>query len=320
MNWKRAKFWFSRERLSACCRFFQNPYRAHLALAFLTHRPHQVTLKNGRSLAFSRARRDHLFWDWCLGQAEGSFDFTPEGELRLERSPHSLLLRPGTTDFFIFREIFLEDCYALKAQPERLGTVVDLGGNIGLFSCAVLPRADRVITVEAVEAHYQLARKNIVNSGGDPRNLVRFAVAGKSGGQAVIHRAERNAGASSIVPGFIPGTQVRETVSTISLEDLLHTMECPEVDFLKCDVEGAEFEIFLNAPVQVLRRIRRLVMEVHLNVDQAGTMEQALIGRLREAGMAVTLATPPTSRAVRNRMLTAHRPRPSLCAKRPIWG
>src|SRR5262245_2529386 len=198
MHWRRVRLLFSTRRLAACRRLFRSPWRAHLGLAFVTRRPVSVTLKQGGSLAFSRDKRDHLFWDWWFGQTEAAFDFTSEGELLLRMPTQTLLLRPGTTDFFIFREICVQDCYQLRKLPERLGTVVDLGGNIGLFSCAVLPRADRVIIVEPVHAHHRLARKNILANGGDPADVVRAAVTGRTGEPAVIHVAERHAGASSL--------------------------------------------------------------------------------------------------------------------------
>jgi FkbM family methyltransferase len=305
MQLKRAKLWFSRKRLHACRLLFKQPWKSHLALAFLTANPVQVTLKNGASLAFSRAARDHRFWDWFLSQSEATFEFTADGLVRLTTPTHVLLLRPGTSDFFAFREIFLQDCYGLKDLPARLGTVVDLGANVGLFTCAIQARADKVISVEAVESHYRQARANIVLNGGDPTSIVRFAVTGQSGQEVTMHVDHCNAGSSSLYQKFSHDTNVQETVTTIGLADLLASTGGTDVDLLKCDVEGAEFEIFLNTPLSLLRRIRRLVMEVHLTIDDAHKKEQALIGRLREAGMTVSLYTPPG--VLLSRMLSAWR-------------
>jgi FkbM family methyltransferase len=309
MNWKRAKLWFSPARLTACRRLFDKPWRTHMALAFLTRQPVRVTLKNGRSMEFSRQGRDHLFWDWLLRNPHVEFDFTPDRELLLRTPTHTLLLRPATTDFFIYGEIFLDDCYHLQSLPSRVGTVIDLGGNVGLFACAMLPRAERVITVEAVEAYWERACTNVKLNGGDSGSVLRYAVTGETGKPVAIHLAQRHSGASSIFPGFIHCAKGQEIVPSISLADLLEQQRVGEVDLLKCDVEGAEFEIFRSTPPAVLRRIHRIVMEVHLNVDRDGAKERALAGKLREAGFVVTVKTPATSRAVsRVRMLKAHRP------------
>ena len=292
-------------RWHACRRLFKQPWQTHLALAFLTTKPVRVTLKNGTSLAFSRAARDHRFWDWFLGQHEAGFDFTPEGLIRLTTPTHSLLLRPGTSDFFAFKEIFLQDCYGLKNLPARLGTVVDLGANVGLFTCAIQTRADRIVAVEAVQSHYDQARANIQLNGGDPTCLHRYAVTAQSGQEAIMHVDPCNAGSSSLYQKFSHDSRSLEAVPTIALDDLLDQAGCIDVDLLKCDVEGAEFEIFLNAPSKVLSRIRRLVMEVHLTIDDARAKEEALQRRLRDAGMMVSLYTPPGP--LLSRMLTGWR-------------
>ena len=303
MQLKRARLWFSRRRWRACRRLFQEPWKSHLALAFLTSKPIRITLKNGSSMDFSRAARDHRFWDWFLSQDDATFAFTSDGLIRLTTPTHDLLLRPGTSDFFAFREIFLEDCYGLRYLPPRLGTVVDLGANVGLFTCAIQGRAEKVIAVEAVESHFQQARANILLNGGDPACLVRHAVTAESGQEVAIHVDHQNAGSSSLFQKFSHDTLVQETVSTISLEDLL--AGCAAIDLVKCDVEGAEFEIFLNAPMELLRRIRRLVMEVHLTIDDAEDKSQALLRRLRDGGMTVSVHTPPGP--LLSRMLTGWR-------------
>ena len=124
---------FSPRRLQACRSLFRHPWQSLLGLAFLNRKPFPLTLRTGQTLAFSRRGRDHLFWDWYLPGGADHIEFTAEGEIQLEFQGQRLLLRPGTTDFFVFREIYLKDEYGLKNLPATLNTVVDLGGNIGLF-------------------------------------------------------------------------------------------------------------------------------------------------------------------------------------------
>ncbi len=214
----------------------------------------------------------------------------------------------GTSDFFAYREIFLQDCYGLRDLPERLGTVVDLGVNVGLFTCAIQGRAKRVIGVEPGEVHFRQALKNVQHNGGDAGGLLQVAVAGESGREVSFHIDDHNAGSSSLYKSLCRSPRQPEFVRTISLADLLDSTHCGNVDLMKCDIEGAEFDVFLKTPLEVLHRVRRLVMEVHLNVEQSATKEQALVAHLRAAGMAVTLKTPPGTRPVISRMLAAQRP------------
>ena len=57
-------------------------------------------------------------------------------------------------------------------------------------------------------------------------------------------------------------------------------------DLVKLDVEGAEFGIVADTPLEILGKLRRLVAEVH---HVAGDPE-LLRDRLSEAGLAVTLS------------------------------
>lgn len=288
MQLRRARHLFSARRLDACRSLFRSPFQAHLGLAFLTHKPVQLTLRNGQSLVFSRSGRDHLFWDWFLRHPRTPIAFTAEREISLHHHGLDLLLRPGTTDFFIFREIFLRDEYELMKLPEKLGTVIDLGGNVGLFTCALLPRAQRVITVEPVAANFLQAARNITRNGGAMANLLRYAVTGHSGDEITIHLSARNTGMNSVFAGWVEkgGSDGQETVPTISLPDLLSRVE-GDIDLLKCDIEGAEFDVFQATPAPMLRRLCRLVMEVHLGPEHPATSMHALTAQLGAAGIDV---------------------------------
>lgn len=57
-----------------------------------------------------------------------------------------------------------------------------------------------------------------------------------------------------------------------------------QVDLLKVDCEGAEFEVFLNAPDALLKRISRIACEYH---PVAGHAIYELRQRLEELGFTV---------------------------------
>src|SRR5207302_9182441 len=97
------------QRWRACQKLFRHGRRAYLGVSFLRKdKLVRLTLRNGKTLGFSRGGGDHRFWDWFLEGHAIDVDFTSEGELDLRTHACSLYLRPSSTDQFIFREIFVD--------------------------------------------------------------------------------------------------------------------------------------------------------------------------------------------------------------------
>jgi FkbM family methyltransferase len=68
----------------------------------------------------------------------------------------------------------------------------------------------------------------------------------------------------------------------ITIEELMQTYEFQRVDFVKMDIEGAEFDIFRDS-VRWLDRVDNLAMEVHNTVGDP----REIIQRLQEKGFRV---------------------------------
>jgi FkbM family methyltransferase len=310
MHWKRLPHLVDVRRWSRCRELFREPWRAFVGLSFVNRGAVPVTLKDGRTLPFSRAGRDHKFWDWFL-RSPVPLEFTDDGLLRFRYAETTLLLRPGTTDFAIFEEIFLNDDYGVRTSPRRYGTVVDLGANVGLFSCAVLKRTQRVIAVEAVAENHAQAVRNIAANGGIAADVLHAAVASRSGDEVRIFHNPRNTGGHSVSPEWTrqaDDAAKAESVRTISLKDLLHDRRVSTVDLLKCDIEGAEYDVFAGADASVLSRIREIAMEVHVSPAHPPRLLKELAARLRGHGFAVELEREiPETERIDSFLLTATR-------------
>jgi len=64
-------------------------------------------------------------------------------------------------------------------------------------------------------------------------------------------------------------------VPAITLEQAFERIP-EDIDVLKCDCEGGEYELFLNAEVN--KKVRKIVMEYHIaNVEKFGAMVATLI-------------------------------------------
>jgi FkbM family methyltransferase len=192
----------------------------------------------------------------------------------------------------LFHRIFLRDEYRLDAlSGERLGTVLDLGANVGLFSVRVSQLAERVIAYEPFPENYAQLELNVRER---PNvETVRVAVSDKSGWLQLY--TPQNAGQSGIYSAYgdkgaaLSGDSVR--VPSVRLDELFEKHEIRSCDLLKIDVEGAEYAILYAASEATLARIRSISGEYHdVRADDPSTRIDRFSKHLREAGFCVEIA------------------------------
>jgi hypothetical protein len=70
------------------------------------------------------------------------------------------------------------------------------------------------------------------------------------------------------------------------LTDVLRENDLQEVDLLKMDIEGGEYEVFLSTSHDVLRRIQRIAVEYHGHC--APYTKRHIFEHLRESGFEIT--------------------------------
>jgi FkbM family methyltransferase len=183
--------------------------------------------------------------------------------IALRGESESVHLRLGTTDFWVLEEIFAEGEYAMVPDDvvSSTGVVIDLGANIGLSVRYWLKRwpACRVI---AVEPHPENAKLCVLNTK-DPTSVrgcrVIEACVAATRGTGSLTTTDGD-WAHKLAAGEDAGSQF---VQVITMQDVLDGLPGGVmVDLLKCDIEGAEREVF-DACDDWIRRIRCLVVEVH---------------------------------------------------------
>jgi FkbM family methyltransferase len=160
-----------------------------------------------------------------------------------------------------------------RFQLESGTTVIDLGANSGLFSLLAALRGCRVVAVEAqlgfVEEIEALARRH-----GVVRQIqLEHALVGANRGVLA------EPGAMQRATHFRNRQPERLTMSELFVR---HSIE--HVDFLKCDIEGSEFDLFASDS-SWLDVVRRIAMEVHCDF---GAVPE-LVALLERAGYSVTL-------------------------------
>jgi FkbM family methyltransferase len=169
-----------------------------------------------------------------------------------------LWIRPRTSDAATFDEIFLAREYDLPLEafaPER---ILDLGANVGYASvhfAARWPRA-RILAVEPAADNLEWLRRN--TAAWPNITPVQAAVWPRPARLRIANpQDDANAYRMDDAPGGPDGGVEARTV-----EQLLEDLGWAGADLVKLDVEGAEAEIFREAPAW-LGRIGVLVVELH---------------------------------------------------------
>ncbi|MFX1534785.1 MAG: FkbM family methyltransferase, partial [Promethearchaeota archaeon] len=180
--------------------------------------------------------------------------------------------RAKTHDKIIINEIWVQKQYNPPGfEINKSDTVIDIGSHIGIFSifASKYARNGKVYTYEPISENFQLLKENIALN--NIKNIIPFnkAVAGEKGTKD-IRIFEDNTGGHSLLLKHKNQSKYRSkilTIETISLKDIIEENNISEIDFLKMDCEGAEYEIFLNCPDYIFKRINKLSMEYH-NIDK----------------------------------------------------
>jgi FkbM family methyltransferase len=148
-------------------------------------------------------------------------------------------LRSHTTDVSVLGEIVVSRSYeaAASAAPEAR-TIVDLGANIGLASRWLLERFPqaRIVSVEPERGNVGVLR----------HNLAPFAERASVIDACVGARARR---VSLVTSGREDAHSMRDVAhgadtDVVTMSDVLSVLGSDRVDLLKCDIEGAESELF----------------------------------------------------------------------------
>lgn len=149
-------------------------------------------------------------------------------------------------------------------------TVIDVGGNIGLWSLPAARRAGSKGQVHAFEpfpVNIDRFRRNVQLSVLDNVSVHACAVSDHEGFEMFYAPAGENSGLGRLAanPGRV---QEYDRVRLVSLDEYLPQKGLSSVDFIKVDVEGAELHVFRGAS-RLLAATNAPMLMFELNRDLA---------------------------------------------------
>lgn len=182
-------------------------------------------------------------------------------------------------------EIFKRQVYRDPFAGRTVRSFVDLGSNVGYFTCYALDRTSRDVVGLSVDANPKMATETKwhIAESARPRVQGVWAVVGfpLDVEQAPFFLNPSNiSGSATVLNPNIPakGAQEEITVPTIDLNKAWreHAGDLP-VDVLKVDVEGFELKVLATIP-DLLARTNSVVLEWHKWITERTPIDELLAG------------------------------------------
>ena len=193
-----------------------------------------------------------------LTKAKGSYpnELVP---IVLPTLQHPLYVRPGTTDASEVIQNCIREAYGVLHPAEPVNLIVDAGASIGDTTAWFLSKFPvvTVIALEPAKDNFKVLVKNCGPYGS--RALPLNAALWPRPAKLAFCRS-KSADAHSVHDA----TNQREGMCDgISISALLNLVHADTIDLFKCDIEGAELEVFRDECDDWLPRVRSILIEVH---------------------------------------------------------
>ena len=184
---------------------------------------------------------------------------TMVAEVSLVSCGGPVVIRSHSTDISVLRELLLGGTYQVASGlMASSSTIVDLGSNTGLAARwlqAHHPGA-KVLCVEPEAGNASLLEENLKRS--DSASDVYRACIGSVKRSVQLKSSSGSWGFEMVEAGEADG----ELIRVITMDDVLHDHGWNTVDLLKCDIEGAERELFEGC-ADWIQCVHLVVVECH---------------------------------------------------------
>lgn len=150
-------------------------------------------------------------------------------------------LRSHTTDISVLGELIVGMSYEPLAREidSPTGTIVDLGANTGLAARWIthVSRPQKLVCVEPDPGNADVLATNLSHAGLDAA-IYRACIGGRA------RRVRLTTQAGEFAYRMEDATNNTGTVDVLTMDTIIEREDIQRIDVLKCDIEGAEWELF----------------------------------------------------------------------------
>ncbi len=175
----------------------------------------------------------------------------------VKNSKQLIYLRPKTSDFSVYRQIFLEGEYDIHF-PKDVQNIIDAGANIGLFSVfikRIFPTSS-IVCIEPDKENFDCLAKNT-----NALSLVYLENKGVWSHSCKLKVNLQPQGAEWGVT--VEEDNINGSISAISINEIIEKYQYQTIDILKIDIESSEKIIFASNYESWLPKVKMLIIELH---------------------------------------------------------
>lgn len=170
---------------------------------------------------------------------------------------------------YVMTHFYETNYYIDICNGPKIKNIIDAGANIGVETLRfqVLYPNTQILSIEAEPGNFTVLSQNFLNN--KLVTTINGALWSKSGELLYIKNdLEVSKESFSVTEQSTNSTPIQ----SYSLNDLLKIMNWEEVDILKIDIEGAEYEVFTKNTDNWIDKIKCLIFEVPDN-DKPGSTQ-----------------------------------------------
>ncbi|MBS7612598.1 FkbM family methyltransferase, partial [Candidatus Bathyarchaeota archaeon] len=173
--------------------------------------------------------------------------------------------------------------------------VVDAGAHVGLYSLKMMEKAEKIIALEPEPRNYKLLLENIYRNHAYAKIIPLRVALWKKRGLVKLFKG------SDTSMHSLFGTGEMLKVPAIEFSQIIDRYG--DIDLLKMDIEGAEYQVLLSMKDNELLRVKKIVAELHPLRDYKVAITKIIV-KLKRLGFNVSVVKPPISQPL---SYTVHR-------------
>ncbi|MCS5489028.1 FkbM family methyltransferase [Algoriphagus limi] len=181
-----------------------------------------------------------------------------------KRIGKKLMIRDGNSDIRVFKQIFIDEVYNFFPDQFEPKIIIDAGANVGyspIWFKLMFPTSN-VLAIEPEGKNFKILERNI--SGIPDIKALKNGLWYEETSLSISNPSSDSWGFRLNTTNSKGGNKIE----SITIPDLITKYSINQIDLLKIDIEGAEYELFKYKAETWLPYVRMIMLEVHDHIKE----------------------------------------------------